>query len=79
MSDVQKTWHNGQPDWSLNNWQAYYHQGEMCLCNDEPKSHLVIKKAADCHDLIRVLQEVHNEMCRREANPGTTDRKGWRP
>lgn len=78
MSDVQKTWPNGAPEWRLRRWTARPASiGRHWIAGNERT--VLIEDASDCHDLIRVLQEVHNEMCRREANPGTIDRKGWKP
>lgn len=87
MSDVKKTWsRRNDPMWTLGKWRVRYHtysNGEtICFFGGKHQNlnlMVPINDAADCHDLIRVLQEVHNEMCRREANPGTTDRKGWSP
>lgn len=67
--DVQKTTEGRSSRWSLGNWEAKFYPNVNAVKagSKDDNDWLCIESAADCHDLIRVLQEVHCDMQRREA------------
>lgn len=71
--DVAKIIDRGEPKWVLGRWQVSRPHGQCELSRldedipNEYADRLTIGSSVDCHDLIRVLQEVYCYLKRREV------------